>query len=1227
MSADKSKHGSDSKKSSASGNQPANEGPVKSAPIAPAPKGPPAKQPPAKPLPAALPPLYRRVDWVTFWFTTLFTFIGYYLTLAPDLTLQDSGELAVGSFYCGVPHPPGYPLWTIYTWLFTQLIPFSNIAWRVALSSAVASALACGLIALMVSRGSSMMMEGIAELKNIDRRLENLLCVVAGFVSGTLLAFNGRMWSQAVIVEVYPFSLLSFVGVLLCLLRWMYAPNQLRYLYGALLIFGISITNHQTLIVAAMGIEVLILMANPKLGRDCFAFNSICFLLGLFLKAKGIITTFDSLDPSKPSMLYLIFIFVGLGSMAISLWMIIKTKGLFSEWLPLTIMAAMFLCGAAFYFYMPIASMTNPPMNWGYPRTWEGFLHALSRGQYEKTNPTDIFGDPKRFIAQLEMYLQGAVDEYSLVFIAVGLVPFFYYARMQKREQGLLKGSAAMFLCLSGLLMILLNPTPDRQTKGLTKVFFAASDVFISMAIGYGLTLICATVATNYERIRTWLLYSGAVAVAIAFYAVVVIFQTDKTIDPNETVWLGLLPSQDPLVRFTAIFSLILVVAATALVLIFRNKGPVLPLLVLFAISPARSMIAHWAENEQRGHMFGYWFGHDMFTPPFGIYPEMARNAVLFGGTDPGRFCPTYMIFCESFIPPRCKPHDPKFDRRDVYLITQNALADGTYLEYIRAHYNRSEQKDPPFFQEMVRAITDGLTGGKEREKNYYTNLLARAVSPLDRLFTDLGAKIEARRRADGVYPVVDAGSPLGRLLEENEKLKTNYIGRPPTQPALPRDEIHTPSVEESQRAFQDYMQDAARRRMLNQLKPGEEVREDRASGRVSVSGQVAVMQINGLLTKVIFDANPLREFYVEESFPLDWMYPHLTPSGIIMKINRQPLASLSEEVLKKDHDFWSQYSGRFIGNWVTYDTPVSNICAFAEKTFLRRDLEGFKGDPRFVRDDDAQKAFSKLRSSIAGVYSWRLGPECPAAFRPKTSEEQQRVLKEADFAYRQALAFCPYSPEAVFRYVNLLASMQRYDDAERVAATCLKFDPLNTSVANLVEQLKRIRGNKVGLDQVRGALAQFEEKFRTNPGDVTNSLVLFDAYLQVQQTNRAIQVLETLAAQPQLDVPTLVSIANEYAKLGYAAGLENILIRVTKQVPENPEAWYDLASIQATLGKKSEALATLALALDLNRKRRATEPSAKDLAAVAAGIEPNRSDPFKDLRGMPEFKKLVSAK
>src|SRR5881296_3489487 len=242
---------------------------------------------PAPSVKPVTPPLFRKIDWLTFGVTTVLVFIGYYLTLAPDLTLEDSGELATGSFYAGVPHPPGYPVWTMFTWLFTVLIPVSNIAWRVAIASAVSGALACGLIALIASRGSSMILEGIEEFKNIDRRWENALCVLAGYVAGMLIGFNGFMWSQAVIVEVYPFSLLSFVGVLCCLLRWIYAPHQERYLYWALFLFGVCFTNHQTLIVAAMGIEVAIAGAKPKLGRDLMLGNSVIFLVGFVLKEKG----------------------------------------------------------------------------------------------------------------------------------------------------------------------------------------------------------------------------------------------------------------------------------------------------------------------------------------------------------------------------------------------------------------------------------------------------------------------------------------------------------------------------------------------------------------------------------------------------------------------------------------------------------------------------------------------------------------------------------------------------------------------------------------------------------------------------------------------------------------------------------------------------------------------------------------------------------------------------
>ncbi len=263
---------------------------------------------------------------------------------------------------------------------------------------------------------------------------------------------------------------------------------------------------------------------------------------------------------------------------------------------------------------------------------------------------------------------------------------------------------------------------------------------------------------------------------------------------------------------------------------------------------------------------------------------------------------------------------------------------------------------------------------------------------------------------------------------------------------------IYTPTADDSQKCFQDYLLDAQRRLKANQLKPGEEVTEQ--GGRVTVRGQIAVMSINALLAKTIFDRNSDREFYIEESFPLDWMYPYLSPNGLIMKINREPLPSLSEEIVQRDHRYWSRYVQPMIGDWLKYDTSVARDAAFADRVYLKHDLGGFEGAPQFIEDTWAQKAFSKLRSSLGGIYSWR-------AANAKNPEEKARMTKEADFAFRQAYALCPYSPEALFRYVDLLLGAKRLDEARLLAETSLKFDPKNGAVKDLVERVENFKPEK----------------------------------------------------------------------------------------------------------------------------------------------------------------------
>jgi hypothetical protein len=337
------------------------------------------------------------------------------------------------------------------------------------------------------------------------------------------------------------------------------------------------------------------------------------------------------------------------------------------------------------------------------------------------------------------------------------------------------------------------------------------------------------------------------------------------------------------------------------------------------------------------GDKYAIAFGND-------IIKSIPDGSIYFGGTDPGRFVVTALM--ESHA-----------DGKPFFTLSQNPLADVTYLHYLRAMY-----------------------GGK----------------------------------------------------------------------------IYTPTDEDSQKSFQDYTTDAQRRLSHNQqfpneprqLKPGEEVRLD-SNGRIQMSGQMNVIGIRELLTKTIFDKNPDREFYIVESFPLDWMYPNLEPHGLIMKINRQQLPELSDEIVQRDSDYWTKYVTPMIGGWLKPDTTVEEVAAFAEKIHVKKDLSGFAGDPQFVQNEYWCKKFSKLRSSIGGVYAWR-------AQHATDAGEKKRMNDAADFAFRQSWALCPYSPETVFRYVNLLISQNRRADALLVAETAAKMPEMkgNGQLRTLVTEL-----------------------------------------------------------------------------------------------------------------------------------------------------------------------------
>src|SRR5947208_4187969 len=71
-------------------------------------------------------------------------------TLAPTVTLIDSGELIVVAQGLGVAHPPGFPLWVILAHL-ASLVPLGNVAVRINFSSALFAALASAILTLVVA--------------------------------------------------------------------------------------------------------------------------------------------------------------------------------------------------------------------------------------------------------------------------------------------------------------------------------------------------------------------------------------------------------------------------------------------------------------------------------------------------------------------------------------------------------------------------------------------------------------------------------------------------------------------------------------------------------------------------------------------------------------------------------------------------------------------------------------------------------------------------------------------------------------------------------------------------------------------------------------------------------------------------------------------------------------------------------------------------------------------
>ncbi len=907
-------------------------------------------------------PLFSRADWLTGLIALLLSLAVYAWTAAPSVTLLDSGEFILAAQAFGVPHPTGYPLWTFLGWLF-QLLPLGNAAWEITLLSAVFGAFAVGLAAMLIRSSAAWCFPDFA---SAAPRLFIALAVSSALV----FAFSLSMWSQATIVEVYTLHALLTGAYLTALYAWVRRPNSDSNIYWVFFTFSLAFSNHQLTLALAPLPFVLVLILRRDLLWDLAVAAAVSTLIAYLTFA--LFTDNPVVIKAAIRLTYLVVTVIGVT-------LIVRRFRL--RWKLIAFLPVVILLGLLPYAYLPVASATNPPMNWGHTRTADGFFASFNRSQYRGTlsdqslrvlgkivgvselapaPPTATNAPPSSTLAEIQswtaFFSKKLFDSFSplaALFLAAALLAAF---RQTRPQQGWTLVLASGFVLAAFLQPILDHAQIDAAGWWLQLPYHAHTNLFFALLCALGLFQIAALLS----------------------------------LPPNPTI----LPK-------------------------FRRALPwaalALPLWPLTLNLPTAS---------QRGNWLGYEYGHEMLR-------DLPPGSVVLGGTDPGRFIPTYFILGESPQPPGVK-RDPDFDRRDLYILTQNGFADRHYLAYVRDQYTTDRPIPSTAFE---------LWLGRA---NAYPDdpLVLPTLEEVRRILRDTTARIQARQP-------------------------------PPTQTELAED------------------------------------------------AQAAIVQW-------IFERNKSEHpFYVEESYPLRWSYPHAIPDGLLYRINPTPLDTLPPEAIARDQAFW------------------------AEKTTI------LLANPTFQRDFDAQRAYSKLRTTGGNLYAFR------------------RLYPEAATAYRQALSLNPISIEALRGLTQVLWATGEYDEPITLLDAAITLDPHN-------EHLIASRDTALRRRDVEREITTAEEAFLANPASLPTVEKLITLHARVGDSSRVTEILAA-ADQTFRDDPAylLLAIRIAEARNDWPASIRYGLRRIAAD-PTDPDAFYRLGRAQYAADQSAEAVTTLQTSISL---------------------------------------------
>lgn len=162
--------------------------------------------------------------------------IVYASTLCPTVYWYDSAEFAAHAAALGVPHPPGYPAYTLVAHAFTWL--------------PVEPALGVNIMSLVFGLISVGLLYDLARRLDVGR--------AGAAVGAATLALMPAFWSNAIVAEVYTPGLAFTLGTFVLLHRGLVRPRA-RTVWLAALVAGVGVGMHMSIATLGLGYAFLVL--------------------------------------------------------------------------------------------------------------------------------------------------------------------------------------------------------------------------------------------------------------------------------------------------------------------------------------------------------------------------------------------------------------------------------------------------------------------------------------------------------------------------------------------------------------------------------------------------------------------------------------------------------------------------------------------------------------------------------------------------------------------------------------------------------------------------------------------------------------------------------------------------------------------------------------------------------------------------------------------------------